>query len=339
MEIQWDNYVNATKLEDVRKEFVGVYMINPITGRVEPMFTATQRLVRYVQSIFICLPFFLFVVFVVIIFLNLTGVVDAHTHGGLFHIETLANLTLEGAIFDVNTNMAFIPSILQSVITLIMNMTFREIAVYATNRENHKYQTSYNNSLIIKRFAFEFIDFYLYLFYIGLYRLDIVLLRRSLFSLFLVDELRRVASEVVLPYVLLNRAKVEKKMKQKLALAKNSKVKEEEQKIDKNTQEYIDHKEMEELEKNEHEPFDEYLEMIITFGYITLFATAFPLASTISIVFLYLESRADIYKLEKLSKRPLVHKTSTIGSWQYVLEFIAFLSIFTNIILFTYASE
>lgn len=96
---------------------------------------------------------------------------------------------------------------------------------------------------------------------------------------------------------------------------------------------------MGELEKDEHEPFDEYLEMIITFGYITLFATAFPLASTISVVFLYLESRADIFKLERLARRPIVHKTYTIGSWQYVLEFIAFLSIFTNIILFTYASE
>ena len=52
-----------------------------------------------------------------------------------------------------------------------------------------------------------------------------------------------------------------------------------------------------------------------------------------------MESRADIYKLEKLTKRPHVHKTFTIGSWLYVLEFMAFLSIFTNIILFTFASE
>lgn len=139
-------------------------------------------------------------------------------------------------------------------------------------------------------------------------------------------------------------------MKRKIALSKNKKVKEEDMTIDKNSQEFIDQKEMEELEKNDHEPFDEYLEMIITFGYITLFASkfftyltlplaAFPLASTISVVFLYLESRADIFKLEKLAKKPMAHKTSSIGSWQYVLEFIAFLSIFTNIILFTYASE
>jgi hypothetical protein len=32
---------------------------------------------------------------------------------------------------------------------------------------------------------------------------------------------------------------------------------------------------MEEVEKEDHEPFDDYLEMIITFGYITLFASKY----------------------------------------------------------------
>ena len=79
--------------------------------------------------------------------------------------------------------------------------------------------------------------------------------------------------------------------------------------------------------------------MIITFGYVTLFAAAFPLASFISMVFIYFESRSDLFKLEKLMKRPRVRKAYTIGSWIYVLEFMACMSIFTNIILFTYASD
>ena len=44
-------------------------------------------------------------------------------------------------------------------------------------------------------------------------------------------------------------------------------------KNDKETQEYIIQKEMEELEKDPLESFDDYLEMIITFGYITMFAS------------------------------------------------------------------
>ena len=98
--------------ENIRKEFKGEMRINPVTGRIEPMFSNNERLIRYVKSFFICLPAFLFVFFVIVCFLNLTGIIDATVHGGLFHIESLAKCSLEGQIFDINTNWAFIPSIL-----------------------------------------------------------------------------------------------------------------------------------------------------------------------------------------------------------------------------------
>jgi flagellar biosynthesis protein FlhB len=93
------------------------------------------------------------------------------------------------------------------------------------------------------------------------------------------------------------------------------------------------------VEAATYDPFDDYLEMMVTFGYVTLFAAAFPLASLISVVMIYFESRSDLFKLEKLVRRPRVKKAYSIGSWIYVLEFMAFTSIFTNIILFTYASD
>ena len=79
--------------------------------------------------------------------------------------------------------------------------------------------------------------------------------------------------------------------------------------------------------------------MIITFGYVTLFAAAFPLASFLSMIFIYFEARSDLFKLERLMKRPRSKKAHDIGSWIWVLEFMASTSIFTNIILFTYASD
>lgn len=143
--------------------------INPVTGRVEPMFSDQERRQRYFKSFLICAPAFIVVLLVIVCFLNLTGVINAKVHGGLFHIETLSQYSMEGRAFDRNSNWALIPSMMQSVITLVMNSIFRKIAIHATDQENHKYQSSYNNSLILKRFCFEFVDFYLYLFYIGLY--------------------------------------------------------------------------------------------------------------------------------------------------------------------------
>lgn len=56
-------------------------------------------------------------------------------------------------------------------------------------------------------------------------------------------------------------------------------------------------------------------------------------------LFIYFESRSDLFKLEKLMRRPRVRKAHDIGSWIYVLEFMAITSIFTNIVLFTFASN
>ena len=40
----------------------------------------------------------------------------------------------------------------------------------------------------------------------------------------------------------------------------------------KKSQQYVDEKESEEMEKQHYETFDDYFEMIVTFGYLTLFA-------------------------------------------------------------------
>lgn len=46
-----------------------------------------------------------------------------------------------------------------------------------------------------------FSDYFLYLFYIGLYELRIDLLRKNLGFLFMIDEIRRILFETVIPYV------------------------------------------------------------------------------------------------------------------------------------------
>ena len=144
----------------------------------------------------------------------------------------------------------------------------------------------------------------------------------------MIDEIRRILLEAVVPWFMNWSGKRQKRAD----LKKKSKEY-------KQTLEYVEQKEQNELELTEYDTFDDYLEMIITFGYVTLFASAFPLASFISTIFIYFEARLDIFKLEKVMKRPRVKKAYNIGSWIWVLEFMAFTSIFTNIILFTYASD
>lgn len=73
--------------------------------------------------------------------------------------------------------------------------------------------------------------------------------------------------------------------------------------------------ELDEIKKDEHEIFDDYMEMVATFGYLTMFAGVFMLGAAIIAVFILIETRSDVFRLENTLKRPIPGKTYHIGSW------------------------
>ena len=235
-----------------------------------------------------------------------------------------------------------------------MNIYFRRVAHWTADLENHKTQRAYNNSVFIKRFIFEFTDFQLYLFYIGIYQLDITMLRVNLVSVFMVDEVRRILCEAVIPYLTQNKDEISKDVQKQIKKAKTQLLaSEDSSKVDDSKSassvdskksrsaiaDEIIEEELGELEKEEVETFDDYLEMIMTFGYITLFASAFPIGTTITSVFIYLETKSDMFKFERTARRPFAKKAHNIGTWEIALDILTIMSVFTNIVLCCYASD
>jgi len=159
LDILWDDYVIEHDAEDLRKEFKGEPCINPVTDLPDTYFPAKKRLVEYFKSFLICFPCWVFCCWVIVCFLNATGVIRPHHHGGLFDMPTLSILADQGQIFDPDYNMNMVVSIGQAIATIVMNIYFSKIAHWTANMENHKTQRSYNNSVFIKRFIFEFTDF------------------------------------------------------------------------------------------------------------------------------------------------------------------------------------
>jgi len=145
----------------------------------------------------------------------------------------LAALATEGAIFDANTYWNFIPTIGQVVCTMLLNQMFSRVATFCTDRENHKYQSDYDNSLTVKRFLFEFFDCFLPLIYFGWWDLNFKVLRQNVISVYLVDELRRVFLESILPYAMASQSKYKKELR-KLAL--NEQKRKSEEKLEKASQ-------------------------------------------------------------------------------------------------------
>ena len=97
--------------------------------------------------------------------------------------------------------------------------------------------------------------------------------------------------------------------------------------------------ELAELEREEVEQFDDYLEMVMTFGYVVLFASAFPFGTTITSLFIYIETKSDAFKFELNARRPFARKAHDIGTWEIALDILSVGAVFTNICLACYASD
>lgn len=70
-----------------------------------------------------------------------------------FHIEFFADYAEPGALFDPNGHfaVALIPVVGHSMIILVLNYFYSSIAVYLTDKENHRTEAEYENALILKR--------------------------------------------------------------------------------------------------------------------------------------------------------------------------------------------
>ncbi|GLV37940.1 subdued [Carabus blaptoides fortunei] len=83
--------------------------------------------------------------------------------------------------------------------------------------------------------------------------------------------------------------------------------------------------------------FPEYLEMVLQYGFVTIFVAAFPLAPFFALLNNVLEMRFDAQKLLTFYRRPVTQRVRDIGVWYRILDSIGKLSVITNgfIIAFT----
>lgn len=83
--------------------------------------------------------------------------------------------------------------------------------------------------------------------------------------------------------------------------------------------------------------FDDYLEMVLQFGYSTMFVVAFPFAPLLAFINNYVEIRLDAHRLLKETRRPRPLHVNSIGYWYQVLQSMSAIAICTNagVVIFT----
>src|SRR5262249_17941795 len=84
-------------------------------------------------------------------------------------------------------------------------------------------------------------------------------------------------------------------------------------------------------------PFDDYLEIALQFGYVTLFVAAFPLAPCLALLNNCAEVWVDSQKVCKLSRRPNLPRAQDIGTWLYIFTYLSYASVILNggVVMFT----
>uniref|UniRef100_A0A8C2X472 Anoctamin n=1 Tax=Cyclopterus lumpus TaxID=8103 RepID=A0A8C2X472_CYCLU len=85
--------------------------------------------------------------------------------------------------------------------------------------------------------------------------------------------------------------------------------------------------------------FSEYLEMVIQFGFITIFVAACPLAPLFALINNWVEIRLDAQKFVTEYRRPVAERAQDIGIWFPILQFISHIAVLTNAFLIAFTSS
>lgn len=324
-----------------RPGFRGTVVPSPVTGKLERYSPPIYRVVAYLVSIAVTGLMLYVALLWHVVSLNLQGYITKdYVHERSFYREDIARYAEEGEIFDPKSEewyglQALVPTLIHVIVVRLLNFGYSKVASLLTEIENHETQSAHTNALLVKRFIFEAVDAYAGLVFLGFVRRDAVRLRQELIAIYCVDTARRVLQEALLPLVLTMLTTLTTK-KATGATKKHDNLRDITLKKAKSS---IEERAEKELRKPIYEPFDDYLEMVIEFGYVCFFASVFPLGAVLSFAANFVEVRSDLFKILYVYRRPSPKRARSIGAWAVILRGMVYVAIASNAFLFAFGSE
>uniref|UniRef100_A0A7S1U4L4 Anoctamin dimerisation domain-containing protein n=1 Tax=Phaeomonas parva TaxID=124430 RepID=A0A7S1U4L4_9STRA len=308
-------------LSDERTELIN----SPVTGHEVPFFPLSERakVLRYSMA---CIVASITIVIICVSF--------------AFYLKVL--FVRDPLLYNGVDIGVFIPGIFNAIQIQIGNRLYGMLAIYLNDLENHRTDTEYEDYLIGKTFAFQFVNSYASLIYIA----------------FLKDNVNTEDAARCIDYdgdgngdcmqelgfqlgtILLMRLVVDNVLEIGLPAALRWYRNRDKPKDKPSTvpMRVADQAELEEYDVLMG-TFEDYAEMIIQYGYTTMFVAAFPLAPLVALIASWIELRVDGYKLCYLTRRPQPRGAQDIGTWQNILEVIGFLASAINVGIFCFTGD
>ncbi|XP_067154086.1 anoctamin-6 [Apteryx mantelli] len=347
LEYEWDTVEYLEQEEQIRPEYEAQcthVIMNEITQQKEHVpYTACGKCMRMT----FCTSAVLF--WILLIIASVVGVIVYRLSVFLVFSALLSqHITETQAIHKYltpQTATSVTASVISFIVIMILNIIYEKVAIMITDFELPRTQTDYENSLTTKMFLFQFVNYYSSCFYIaffkgkfvgypgnpvywlGKYRNEecdpggcLLELTTQLAIIVGGKAIWNNIQEVLLPWVknLIGRY---------CAAARSEKI----------------------VPRWEHDYhlqpigklglFYEYLEMVIQFGFVTLFVASFPLAPLLAIINNMLEIRLDAWKMTTQFRRIVPQKAQDIGAWQPIMQGIAILAVVTNAMIIAFTSD
>ncbi|XP_011185161.2 anoctamin-6 isoform X4 [Zeugodacus cucurbitae] len=242
--------------------------------------------------------------------------------------------------------------IIDLIVISMLDYVYTSLAVYLTNMEYCRTQTEYDESLTVKNYIFQFVNYYSSLFYIAFLKGKFVgypakynrilgfrqeecnpggCLMELCMQLVIIMVGKQAVNAIVemfFPYIM----RCIRKLSARMGMRK---VESEEKLISCNqwTEDY--HLEP----SNTNSLFSEYLEMVLQFGFITLFGLAFPLAPLLALINNVIEVRLDAIKMLKLIRRPVAQRASNIGVWYNMMAIVARIAVASSAMIIAFSTN
>ncbi|XP_043227614.1 anoctamin-7-like [Amphibalanus amphitrite] len=330
----WDCMDYQEEEERPRPDFAArapAYGKNPITGQREPTFPHGVRLKRIAAGAgIIVLMMSLVIIFIVAVIIYRVLVSIPLFQNPTFRSQAQAISSLSGAIVNL-------------ILIMCMGRVYEKLAYRLTVWEMHRTQSEFEDNLTFKVFVFQFINFYSSIFYIaffkgrfvgypghynhilGLRNEDcaaggcLVELAQQLAVIMIGKQMVNNAQEIILPK--LKAFWQNRGVKGMSGACSKTRWEEDYQLID------------------SEGLFQEYLEMVLQFGFITIFVAAFPLAPLFALLNNWVEIRLDAQKFLCETRRPVPERCANIGIWFTILETLAHLAVISNAFLIAFTSE
>ncbi|XP_063715136.1 anoctamin-4-like isoform X2 [Symsagittifera roscoffensis] len=325
------------------------WQINPVTLMTEPFMPLTTRLPKLCASISIV--FFM----ISVVLATVIGVVIYRALAGYFFVKQDLGPTWSSILTSCTAstvNLMFI---------FAFSRFYNVLAYKLTEFECPRTDSEFDNSYTVKMFVFQFVNYYSSIFYIAFFKgrfggyptnyslvLDKYRLQECGPGGCLFDLMTQLGTIMVGKQLYSNLQEIGMPMLKKwFASRKFRNQQEDEEDVDgEGGNKENDEKKLHRWEKDfvlsawpPMNLFYEYLEMVIQFGFTTLFVAAFPLAPFFAFLNNVIEIKLDAYKFITQLRRPWAQKAEDIGSWYNILSAIAVIAVLTNGLIISFTSS